>query len=449
MGLVSLGYFLALTRGPFYGLLSYALVYFIPAQVSINWWVVNLPFRRWSLLSSFILIVSFLLHRDKLIKRKFLSVIWLFLFLILTLVITLTIAVDQDVAFQYFHKLLTYSITIFFITRAIVSREQFRAFLLAIVVLTGTLGWKAFTSGKRINARLENVGTGDTFGSNEFGLLLGSVIPFVIPFLIRGKWYEKLICALVLPFLLNAMILTNSRGAFLAFGVSIAYTFIFIMDAKIRKMALVAMFFAIPAFLYLTDAQFVERFSDLWHGATQKSSTYTEEDVSMGQLSSGRLEIWKYGLLMARDHPLGAGPNGFKELAHLYMPDEMLNYKKGSKYGKGIRAAHNSYLQVLVEQGSIGLLIWLALCFHTLYLLKKGTNEMIKAEKSNSFMGLTFIAFNISFMCILVGGMFGNRVFYEFFWWQVALSTVLFSLLHENQDEINYNKNCNQIEHEN
>ncbi len=415
-----IGYLLALLRGPFWGLLVYANIYFNAPDSKINWWAAYIPDLRWSLLSSAVLAVSLIIHRDKLSKHNFHSVHWMFIFFILTVFITFTRAVYPDDASTHTYMLLTYCITVFFIIKSLSKFEQLRGFSIVIIGLAGYLSLKAYTEGKRIHARLENIGPADAFSSNEFGVLLASIIPLTLPFLLRGKWYERAICILALPFLLNAFILSNSRGAFVSFIFGIIYVFCFIANKKIKKYLLIAGLCAVPIMFYLADQYFIERMSSLW-----RSDLSTEESVN--EISTGRIAIFKYGLSMAKDHPLGVGPNGFRELSRFYMPEEMLTFHPGAEYG--VRAAHNSYLQVLVEQGYLGLCIFLIICFYTMYLLFVGAKKLKQLDRPATFIDLYLVSLNMSFAVSMMGGMFGAQVYYEFFWWQIALSVVLYSFI--------------------
>ncbi|MCU7923843.1 MAG: O-antigen ligase family protein, partial [Candidatus Thiodiazotropha sp. (ex Dulcina madagascariensis)] len=154
------------------------------------------------------------------------------------------------------------------------------------------------------------------------------------------------------------------------------------------------------------------------------SSTQSED--ALNELSTGRVAIWMYGLEMAKDHPLGVGPEGFRELSRFYMPEENLTVHPGAEYG--VRAAHNSYLQVLVEQGVLGLIVYMIICFYTLFLLIDSAKQIKKSGISGSFLDLLIVVLNISFVVSLMGGMFGSQVYYEFFWWQVVISLVAHSM---------------------
>lgn len=419
--LIFIGTGLAIWKGPFYALLVYVVVYFTPFA-KYNWWLLEFPFNRWSMLASVILMVSLIMHRDKIGKRKWYSAKWIYVFLAVAAIGIATTDVRHDDIYGYGYRLVTYAVTVFFIIRAIVTKEQYQVFLLVLVCLASYLGVKAVTVGKRVHARLENIGTLDTIGSNEFGILLGGVIPFVIPFLFYGKRYEKIICIIATPLLLNAMVLCNSRGAFVGFGFGVVFAFLFAGDAKIRKYIFFGLACGIPLFIYLADEEFVNRISSLW----QTQEAFEDEEMA-GQLSSGRTIVWKHGIDMVNDYPLGAGPNSFKNIARFYIPEEMLTNHVGAAYG--VRAAHNTYLQVLVEQGYLGLFVWITMCTHSMYLLIKCVYILKGIGLSQTFLGFSAVALNMSLTCSIMGGIFNSRIYYEFFWWQIALSALVYSLV--------------------
>jgi len=293
--------------------------------------------------------------------------------------------------------------------------------------MCGILSIFAYLEGERIDERLEGIGANDTAESNLFALLIGGVLPLMLPFIFKGKKHEKIVCLLFLPFILNAFILCNSRGAAVAILVALFYAIVVAGDKILRKKMSIAVICLFPLFIYLTDPAYISRISTLF--ISEKAMGDAD---ALKEVSSGRTEIWEYGLQMAKDHPLGAGPNGFKNLARFYMPPEVLTFHPGAEYG--IRAAHNTYLQVLVEQGYIGTFIWIILCIHPLLILKSGSHKLKESGMSSTFMGYTMFSLSVSFFCSLVGGLTMSRIYYEFFWWQVALSVVAFSLITESQE---------------
>jgi O-antigen ligase len=77
-----------------------------------------------------------------------------------------------------------------------------------------------------------------------------------------------------------------------------------------------------------------------------------------------RLLLWRVGLQLFLDHPIiGIGPKNFVSLVPHYLgTDEMM--------GAEARSAHNVWVQVLAEQGIIGIVSYVTLCWA---ILKLGT----------------------------------------------------------------------------
>lgn len=426
LAIVFTGYLLALIRGPFWGLLVYAYVYLMSPVQSLNWWAGYLPFTRWSLITSAVLVMSFIIHKDKIVNRKFLSANWLFSFFLLTFLISLFRDSRQPDMLDHTYMLFTYCVTVYIIIRSLEKPDQYRIFLFVIFILVAYLSVKAWRYGNLEHGRLENFGTSDTAESNHFAVFLVSIVPFALPFIFYGKLYEKILCTLALPFLFNVFFMCNSRGGLVAMILSISYGFFF-STKRFRKIILIGVMCGFALSLYLANESYIERASTLW-----KSERQSVADLNT--LSTGRVDIWKYGFEMAKDNPFGIGPNGFKHLAHLYMPEEVLKFRPGAE--KGLRAAHNTYLQALVEQGFLGLFIWLGLCYSTLKLLRKSAKKLQQLNMSDSFTGLTIVALNMSLIATMVGGLFASRIYYEFFWWQVAMCVVAYSFVLDIENEV-------------
>ena len=426
-------YILSLTRGPYWGLFAYMNIYFNTPNARLNWWAELLPFDRWSLLSSVVLIVSVFIHRKKLSNFKFENTRWIFIFLALSTIIVTTISIEQSSANRHLYLLFTYSLVAYFILRAITNADQLRWFFLAIVAFGANLSLNAYLYGRRINNRLEFIGSADANGSNEFALLLAAIIPLVFVFIKNGNRYERIIAIFSMPFILNAFILCNSRGSAVAFIGGIAISFLMIADRQMRIGVIALGIIIAPIFLYLTDAEYIERFQTMLG-----FSEALEDTNSARKLSSGRTEIWEYGVNMAKDHPLGVGPQGFKELSRFYMPKEVLTFKKNNP--QGARSAHNTYLQVMVEQGILGLIIWLCMCFHTCLLMRRAFVITSKLKTPQPLWKDAAFGLSVAFFTIMLGGLFNSRVYYEFFWWQVAIAAVVYALakemaVKEEQDE--------------
>ena len=409
------GFILALWKGPIWGFISYIFLYFVPPLIEFNWWAVYIPDLRWGQLAPALWLSSLIIHYKKLSTHKFGIAYWCLIFLVLTEFISITLAIDPIAAKDDTYKLFAYIIAIFFIIRSLGKFEELRLAILVLIVSAASLYITTLTQGKFPHGRLENVGPGDANGSNELSILLVGIIPLTLPFIFRGKKYEKIICLLSLPLLIKTFTFTLSRSGFVAIILGIIYVFIFIAEKRIKKYILIIGICSVPLLFFIADEGYTDRISTLW-----KADRNSESEVN--ELSSGRIETWEDGYRMAKDYPLGTGPGGFRALSRFYMSEDNLSYKPGSEYG--VRAAHNSYLLVLVEQGFLGFFVYMMICFSTLYLLLKSSIKIRKMGMAGTFYDLLIIGLNISFICTMFGGFFNSRVYYEFFWWQIALVVV-------------------------
>ncbi|MCH8684309.1 putative O-glycosylation ligase, exosortase A system-associated [Pedomonas mirosovicensis] len=86
---------------------------------------------------------------------------------------------------------------------------------------------------------------------------------------------------------------------------------------------------------------------DSWRERMETVETYQEDGSAMG-----RLHMWRYGIELADNHPLGIGFRAYKNraVAAGYLPQ-----------GIKLRASHSIYFEVLGEHGYVGLFLFLFL----------------------------------------------------------------------------------------
>lgn len=174
---------------------------------------------------------------------------------------------------------------------------------------------------------------------NELGILLGFAVPLAIYLSIRGRGPMVWVNRLYMPVALVAIFLTASRGALLTASTSLLLVpWSFQKLTRKQKVALVALaLVTVVAAVIIVPGESWQRFSTL------------QSEINGGTFSH-RTDIWRAGLEVYRDHPIigigaGAYPTAIQPI-----------------YGSAI-IAHNTALSILVENGAIGLLIFVALMF--------------------------------------------------------------------------------------
>lgn len=170
---------------------------------------------------------------------------------------------------------------------------------------------------------------------------------------------------LLIPFYIAALILTYTRGAWLAFLIIIFIIGIF----KYRKFLIVAAAAVLICFFLIEPIQ--ARVLNLFSG--QYSSV------------SWRLELWQDSLSYAQAKPLLGYGTG--------TADDVILEKRG--YQAGSSDPHNDYLKILLENGFLGLIAYLilifSLCIKLLYGYLKAQDDNIKS------LSLIILALTISF----------------------------------------------------
>ena len=145
---------------------------------------------------------------------------------------------------------------------------------------------------------------------------------------------------------------------------------------------------------------------------------------NLDQNSAGRVAIWKEGVRMVAEYPFGAGGGGFMELSPRYLPQELIEKSVGK------RAAHNTYLTLLVEQGILGFILYVIFITANIVKLLRIKNKIVVdyADENTKFK----IFINGQIVCLLsllsgflTSSFFIDRVYFETFYVFSALITVV------------------------
>lgn len=405
-----------LFSGPIYALLAYVFVYFnIPEQ---QWWGGYVPDLRWSYSSAVVLILSIVFHSQKGFHNPFKKgcgarplVMYL-----LWMLITVPVAAFPEMAITRVYDFFRYVLIFCLIVAIVDSYDKLRAYLWMLLLQVGWLSWSArsYFTGER----LDGLGPGDAGDANGLAVLLLSAIPFLIVFLVRGMKLERITALLLLPVVLNCLAMTRSRGGFVGLGVALFFIFILEKEERIRRILIALSLGTMVLMFFLADQSFKDRL----HGMTT-------QDIQSESAGAGRVGIWKSGLRMMPDYPLGAGGGGFMALSPEYLPVEYL------EKSVGVRASHNTLLLILVEQGIVGLFLFIAFYGQTIkcsFIAKRKfrniANREPTVEIASTRWELLYMlcgAFTSALAGVLSAGLFVDRLYYEGLYFFAALGPIL------------------------
>jgi probable O-glycosylation ligase (exosortase A-associated) len=399
---------------PIGGLFTYFLDYY--AHPPIRWWGKALPDLRWSLTISIVTLLAFFVNRYKLPEIKIKSypqTKWLFLIVINAIIVTSIFSVLPEKSWDYTFDLAKLNILYFLVLQIVRTKEHFRYFILIQIIGVFLWGWDAYDHPKRVAGRLYSIGGPDSLNDNHAASQLLTILPFIGVVFLYGKRWEKALCMAAIPFVLNAFILCNSRGAFLGLLVT-GVAALILSKGVLRWKTLLAMLVAGVLFYNLMDPQFIAR----------QQTIESHED----QAATDRLESWKAGLRLIADHPLGTGGGGFSALSPIYIP-EIVEAHQGEE-----RNVHSTYLQAGSEWGIPGLFLFLAALISTcIELHRLRRSPALTPEEQR--MHAESLAIELGLIGAMVSGIFTSRLYAEALYWLPALTGVLKNIYAQEREQ--------------
>lgn len=198
-------------------------------------------------------------------------------------------------------------------------------------ITEGYWGDSTYLGGKEFANRLAGAPS-DIINPNELGFVIVTAIPFLHYFLLPKGWIIKFFYFGIIALLLYALILTMSRGAFLA----LLLVGWFVLKESKHKAVLImmAVVIALAGWSVMDDAQ-RDRYTSLVSSDAKQSAT------AEGRLT-GMVNEFKLGF----ERPIfGFGLGTTAEA-------------KFNTFGRS-KASHNMYAEVLIETGIVGLIMFL------------------------------------------------------------------------------------------
>jgi putative inorganic carbon (HCO3(-)) transporter len=395
----------------YYGILMYiALTFFNP---NICWWGANLPSVRYTLIVAIFTIIGFAIRYKKYSNNRILSVPqskWLLGLLILMGLVSF-IAVWPENHQRYYLEFVKFQIIVFLIFKLIDTPEKFEKIIGVYIFSVSYVAWLVHGLGRQDGDRLGIGVIQLAGGSDENGIaaMFVTIVPFLLVYLLKGKTWQKLVSFFMVAYILNGIILCNSRGAFLALIVSIGYMTYFLLMKKVKDCSyklktIIGLFGVVCLFFYLVDPVFIGRMDSLKKGS--------EAD---GTGEHSRIYFWMKALDMARDHPFGTGAGGYMYLSPLYLPPESLSQTIGTE---GVREVHSTFFQALAEYGYLGFILYIGLLLSTFNLMRKVRRFLY--DKGNSYSYFQSIALEVCFIARLITSTFLSNIYGESGYWIIG-----------------------------
>lgn len=382
-------------RRPFIGVCVFSWLGYMRAQ-DLTWGFARK--QRWSFVVSAAMIAGWLKHpRERWFDQVGRS--WIMILMCFTILIGLLL-VPGDVEkvtwnkYSQFVKVIIVSL----MTMSVVNhREHLRILIWVIALSFGFFGVKVGLAGVLSGGSLRVLqGPGGMLeDNNDFSLALCMALPLLIAIgaserrPIFRRWMKAIV-----PLTGLAVILTYSRGGFLTLMGVIGVQ---IWRSRYRGRAILAAPFLLVLGYVLAPAEWKERISTI---------TEYEEDGS----AQGRLVAWATGTRMALANPwFGVGYEQFQD-----------NYQKFAGPGEATRVAHNSYIQVWAECGTVTLVLYLLLIllsFLDIWRIRRRAKQRYYTSWIIDYANM----FESSLVAFMIGSTFLNRAHFDLFYHYVAL----------------------------
>jgi O-antigen ligase len=232
---------------------------------------------------------------------------------------------------------------------------------------------------------------------NVFSASAVTVLPIAVAFTFGRNGWKRAFCMVCLLLTVLAILLASSRGGFVALVVLLTLQ---MRDARHRgKFVVIAL--VIVALFLVSPVSPLDRFFHPTNSDTESSDA--------------RLQLWSISYRIIADHPiLGVGLWQFAPYMHKYMPPGV---------DLEFHVPHNTYLEVTVELGFVGLALFLAMFFFTLLNLSR----LRKAARRSGdvFMYSLATAIGNGLAAFAVAAFFLSAMYARVFWFSIFLSTCM------------------------
>jgi hypothetical protein len=402
---------LALFRHPVYGLYGYvALFYLHPPD---RWWASGLPDLRWTLTASIVTLLATLRLKADASRPSWLTESPAKLLLAFTAWVWIQYpwALLPDAHLFFATLYLKYVVLFFLIYRLVDSPERMRGFLTVHFLGCAYLGWLAYHAS--FSGRLEGVGGPGIDEANALGMqLVTGIVTGAMLILHYAGWRRWLLVA-AMPLLINGLVLTQSRSAFL--GLAAGGLVLWNLKPVARRKVFYA--FAVLA-LVLGGMLAHELF---WKRMTTVV-TAVESIERVDQSAASRVAVFKAQVEMAKAHPMGTGHRGTLALSKQYLTDENLTYLDDGTGRRG-RSSHNTIMSILVEQGLPGMAVFAGLGLWFIGAMAR-LRSLARAG-TDDFASITGAGIAAALAAVVVSGLFVDYIKAEVQIWCAALLSVL------------------------
>ncbi|MFN8468688.1 MAG: O-antigen ligase family protein [Caldilineaceae bacterium] len=303
-----------------------------------------------------------------------------------------------------------------FTYNAIINRTQLMTLIKVFVfsaTLSATIAIYSYMMGVGLLAGRAIGGASDP---NELAVILVSAIPLALALASSaGATWKKLLYSCAVPLLSMAVLTTGSRGGFLLLMCAFPISMIIVRSWLGRGL------------LALSAAALL--YSGWIFAGTLLLGRFQELSMFGGSFGVQRFDLWKLAWKSIQDRfLLGAGLGSFRYL----VPQMQSSDATLSATLYGTQVAHNTYLSVWAELGSIGLLLFGSIIALSLYRLYRSVVFENQMKRGQSKWYTLCLAILFGFLLCLFGASMLNMERSKLMWLFVMCASILWKSYSEN-----------------
>ncbi len=381
---------------PLIGISGYLITYHINPLT--HWWGEYIPasIDRYSLILAVATFIGMVLHKSKLKFTRMVEAQEILLIIFVGLCwLSIPLGVASEGIDEHLIKITKIAIMVMMASHLITDIRRYEM-IVYIFILTGLfLGVETYNAPTWhfADGRLgQGVGGSDLANGNMLAAHFIMVLSLIGVMFIKGGWKTKLLCSASAVFMLNGIVLIQSRGSFLGLLAG-AMSAVFFTKNVSRKKIIICVLAGIIGGATLMDTDFLERMKLI------------QTDIETMDLSArSRIDVWLSSIKMVSDYPLGVGVGNTIRLVGQY--DSSL---------EGLDT-HNTYLRCLTDIGFQGLLVLLLLIANAFRILSSISKDIEQLENKEIFFWHIY-GVRIGLIAYLLVVFFVSATYTEDFYW--------------------------------
>lgn len=245
---------------------------------------------------------------------------------------------------------------------------------------------------------------------NVFASILSSLSIFPLYLILKSRTKGEIVVGIISVALIYfSIFLTLSKGGTLTLIFSIILTF-FVLSKKNVKRSFFVLSLGIIIIAILVNFEIID-FSPLYE------RFFGEHIYDISSFTTERSDWWLAGIKAIKQRPiLGFGGSSYAS--------KWINY---TAYGKKA-VMHNLYIEILVQYGILGLIVFLWIIVRILKDFKQLINKLNKGQLKDAIFLIPFI----SLLTILFSGLSLSFQWLELLWYFISICLCVGSLTEEN-----------------